>query len=356
MRIIQMLPVMAFGDAIGNDTLSLDDTLNRSGFKAEIYAMFIDERLTNRVKKIDSYKCDSEDIILYHLSTGSPMNYDISEYDCKRIIMYHNITPGHFFARYDANAQEVCDSGLRAAGYLKKKADLCLADSEYNKQELEEMGYKCPIEVLPILIAFDDYKKKPNGRVVQKYTDDYVNIVFTGRVAPNKKHEDLIASFYYYKKYINPKSRLILVGRHDFFPEYYRRLQKYAERLELEDVIFTGQVKFDEILAYYKVADVFVCLSEHEGFCVPLVESMMFDVPVIAYDSCAVGETLGGSGLLLEDKSPQVVAEAIHLVIQNKNLRTQLIENQRKRLRDFEHDKIKEKFLKVMQEFTAGER
>lgn len=356
MRIIQMLPVMAFGDAIGNDTLSLDDTLSKSGFKAEIYAMYIDERLTNRVKRIDSYKCEPDDIILYHLSTGSPMNYDISEYDCKRIIMYHNITPGHFFAQYDVNAKEVCDSGLRAAGYLKKKADLCLADSEFNKRELEEMGYKCSIEVLPILIAFDDYKKRPSGHVIQKYSDDYVNIVFTGRVAPNKKHEDIISAFYYYKKYINPKSRLLLVGRHDFFPEYYRRLQGYVEKLELEDVIFTGQVKFDEILAYYKVADVFVCLSEHEGFCVPLVESMMFDVPIIAYDSCAVGETLGGSGLLLKDKSPQVIAEAIHLVVEDKKLKNQLIENQQKRLCDFQHDKIKEKFLNIMQEFIAGEK
>lgn len=166
----------------------------------------------------------------------------------------------------------------------------------------------------------------------------------------------MISAFYYYKKYINPKSRLLLVGRHDFFPEYYRRLQRYVEKLELNDVIFTGQVKFDEILAFYRVADVFVCLSEHEGFCVPLVESMMFDVPVIAYDSCAVGETLGGSGLLLKDKSPQVVAEAIHLVVEDKKLRNQLIENQQKRLCDFQHDKIKEKFLDIMQKFIEGEK
>ena len=173
-------------------------------------------------------------------------------------------------------------------------------------------------------------------------------IVFTGRVAPNKKHEDLIATFSYYKKYINPKSRLLLVGRYDFFPEYYRRLQKYVEQLGVEDVIFTGQVKFPDILAYYKVADVFLCLSEHEGFCVPLVESMMFDVPVIAYDSCAVGETLGGCGLLLNDKTPAVVAEAIERVRTDERLKHTIIENQKIRLKYFEHSRINAQFIDII--------
>ena len=107
--------------------------------------------------------------------------------------------------------------------------------------------------------------------------------------------------------------------------------------------------ELDEILAYYKLADVFVCLSEHEGFCVPLVEAMFFDVPVIAYDSCAVGETLGGSGLLLQDKTPAVVGEAIHRVVSDEKLKQQIIANQRIRLKDFEHDRIKEKFLKTLE-------
>ena len=355
MRIIQIVPIMAFGDAIGNDTLALNDTLNENGYTAEIYAKHVDERLNGSVKLLDTYQCQQDDVIIYHLSTGSDVNYEISEYPCRIVIMYHNITPGHFFTKYDIEAQKVCDSGRRAAGYLKKKADFCLADSGYNKAELIEMGYTCPIEVLPILIAFDDYKKKPNAQVIRKYKDGWENIVFTGRVAPNKKHEDIIAAFSYYKKYINPKSRLLLVGRHDFFPGYFGRLQKYVERLGVQDVIFTGQVKFDEILAYYEVADVFVCLSEHEGFCVPLVESMMFDVPIIAYDSCAVGETLGGSGLLLKDKRPEVVAEAIRMIMTDSKLKQQLIEGQRERLKDFEHDVIKEQFLGIVRKYITGE-
>ena len=120
------------------------------------------------------------------------------------------------------------------------------------------------------------------------------------------------------------------------------------EQLGVEDVIFTGQVKFPDILSYYKVADVFLCLSEHEGFCVPLVESMMFDVPVIAYDSCAVGETLGGSGLLLNDKTPAVVAEAIERVRTDERLKQTIIENQKIRLKYFEHSRINAQFIDII--------
>lgn len=212
------------------------------------------------------------------------------------------------------------------------------------------------MEVLPILIAFDDYKKEPDKKIIKAYDDDWVNVVFTGRVAPNKCPEDIIAAFYYYKKNIQPKSRLFLVGRYDGMPAYKTQLDVYVKQLGLEDVYFTGHVKFDEILAYYHIADVFVCLSEHEGFCVPLVEAMYFGVPIIAYDSTAIGDTLGGSGLLLQDKSPAIVGEAIRLVAENKELRDRLVMGQKERLKDFAHDKIKKNFLEIMQKFLAEDK
>lgn len=357
MRVIQMLPILAYGDAIGNDTLTLGETLKENGYDTKIYAQHIDQRIQSALTdSVEHYQCRPDDVIIYHLSTGNDMNYKLSEYNCRKIIRYHNVTPPEFFEGYDANMVEVCASGLRAARYLAKKADHCFSVSEFNHQELIQMGYTCDRDIIPILIAFDDYAKTPNAKVLKKYKNDgYVNIVFTGRVAPNKKHEDLIAAFAYYKKYINYKSRLILVGNQMTTPGYYPKLSAYIEKLGVEDVVFTGHVRFDEILAYYKIADVFLCLSEHEGFCVPLVEAMYFDVPIVTYDSCAIGETLGGSGIMLEDKSPEVVAEAINLVVSNPQLRDQIVEGQRKRLKDFEHDKIKEKFLNSVQRFLEGE-
>ncbi len=353
MRIIQMLPIFAYGDAIGNDVITLYETLKENNYDTAIYACHVDDRVPQGIADtIDKYEEQPGDLIIYHLSTGSDMNYKVTQYNARLVIMYHNITPESFFTLYDRGAYDVCYKGLRAAKYLAKKAEFCFADSEFNKSDLRAMGYTCDIEVLPILIAFEDYKKKPNAKVISKYTDDYTNIVFTGRVVPNKKQEDLIAAFYYYKKYINPKSRLLIVGRHDVFAEYYRQLEWYVDKLGVEDVVFTGQVKFDEILAYYKVADVFLCLSEHEGFCVPLVESMVFDVPVIAYDSTAIGETLAGSGLLLQEKSPEVVAEAIHYVMTHDDVKQQMIENQRTRLAYFEHDRIKQQFLAAIEKLV----
>lgn len=350
MRIIQMLPVLAFGDAIGNDTVTLKNTLQDAGYETEIYAEVIDSRLPEQTAKpVDMYKEMPDDIIIYHLSTGSDLNYRFEKYQCRKVIMYHNITPPSFFQKYNAEAAQSCRDGLAAADFLSDKVSFCFADSSFNKQDLRSMGYECDIEVLPILIAFKDFEKRPNPAIIRKYkNDDYVNIVFTGRVAPNKKHEDLIRSFYCYKKYINPKSRLFLVGSYGINDRYYQKLAKYVEMLDLDDVYFTGHIKFDEILGYYSIADVFLCLSEHEGFCVPLVEAMYFKVPIIAYDSCAVGETLGGAGLLMKEKSPEMIAEAINKVITDKELREKILKNQVERLKYFEHDRIKKQFLEAV--------
>ena len=234
MRIIQMLPTFAYGDAIGNDTLALQDTLRKAGYETEIYADVIDAKLgKDAAKQAKDYSYKEEDVIFYHLSTGSDLNYKITEYPGRRIIMYHNVTPPQFFKGFNPDAEKACADGLRAARYLAKKTDLCIVDSAFNKMDLLAMGYDCPMEVLPVLIAFDDYKKEPDKKVIKAYDDDWVNIVFTGRVAPNKCPEDIIAAFYYYKKNIQPKSRLFLVGRYDGVPAYKAQLDAYVKQLAL---------------------------------------------------------------------------------------------------------------------------
>ena len=230
-------------------------------------------------------------------------------------------------------------------------AEYALADSEYNRQKLIRMGYKCPIDVLPILLDFDDYKKVPNKKILQKYDDKWVNIIFTGRIVPNKKQEDIISSFFYYKKYMNPKSRLFLVGSANGMEVYEKQLKLYVEQLHLEDVHFTGHVGFDDILAYYKIADVFLCMSEHEGFCVPLVEAMLFDIPIIAYDSTAIRGTLNGSGFLLKEKNFQEIAGVINKVVSDCQLNEAILTNQRIRLNDFKQEIILKQFENFLKRF-----
>lgn len=353
MKVVQILPTISFGDAVSNDAIALGNAIRMMGYHNSIFAENIDNRLPKNTAKLISMipELSDEDIVIYHLSTGTDLNYKIKEISGKKLMIYHNITPPHFLQPYNFEAAQRCGEGLKGAQYLADKVEYVLADSNYNKRDLESMGYQCKIDVLPILIAFEDYKKKPNEKILKKYDDDWVNIIFTGRIAPNKKQEDVIAAFYYYKKYLNPKSRLFLVGSGSGMASYVSRLKKYVRELGLSDVYFTGHVKFDEILAYYRIANVFLCMSEHEGFCVPLVEAMFFDVPIIAYDSSAVGDTLGGSGLLIEEKNFGEIAGLIDRIVSDSELRDKVLFNQRIRLEDFNHDKILNQFEKYLKGF-----
>lgn len=356
MRIIQLLTSISYGDAVSNDVIALQEVLWRNGYATAIYAENIDtrisEKLAKRINKMPKLK--KEDIILYHLSTGTELNYRLTEYPARKIVIYHNVTPSYFFKGYSKSMEELCAKGIAGLQYLVDKVDYCIADSEYNRQDMVGAGYRCKIDVLPILIPFSDYKKKPDSNVIRRYGDDgYTNILFTGRLAPNKKQEDVISAFYMYQKYYNPKSRLFLVGSYRGMQVYYQRLKGYAEKLGVKNVFFTGLIKFEEILAYYSIADLFLCMSEHEGFCVPLAEAMCFDVPIVAYDSSAIGDTLGGAGVLLKDKNHMETAGVIHYIMNDEKIRAQIIKGQQERLRHFEHDRIEQQFLKYINQFLG---
>ncbi len=357
MKIIQFLPTLAFGDAVGNDTRALGKAICEMGFDTHIYAEAVDSRLPKGTADdlcAGMPDISENDIIIYHLSTGSKLNYSLENYKCRKMMVYHNITPPHFFDGYNMTAMSNAQYGLDGMKHLSDKFDYCTADSDFNRQDLINAGYKCPVDVRPILIPFEDYETKPDSGIIKKFSDGWTNIIFVGRIAPNKKQQDIISSFCYYKKNINPRSRLIFVGSYNGMERYYNRLLDYVKALELDDVIFTGHIKFPEILAYYRIADIFLCMSEHEGFCVPLVEAMYFEVPVIAYKSCAVPYTLGGSGILTDNKNPIEIAMLIDRIVNDKSLRDFIISGQKKRLEDFSYEKIKNIFEKQLKNFIAG--
>lgn len=356
MRIIQILPTLSFGDAIGNDTIALKGAIRDMGYETEVYAENIDKRLPAGsgldISKLSGLKKD--DIILYHKSTGTDLTFKIDEFKCRRIMVYHNITPPEFFRPYSPAATALTEYGYKGVEYLKDKVEYCLADSSYNRSDLLRMGYTCPIDVRPILIRFEDYKQTPDEETIRKYSDGKKNLIFVGRIAPNKKQEDVIRAFYHYKK-LNPESRLILVGSYSGMENYYNRLVKYAAALGLkDDVVFTGHIKFSAILAFYRIADVFVCMSAHEGFCVPLAEAMFFDVPIVALDTSAISDTLGGSGFLVDDNDPVFVSRVIDRVLNDEALRNELISGQRRRLEDFSYEKIRDTFTEQLKNFIAA--
>lgn len=355
LRIVQLLPTLSYGDGIGNDALAIDAILKEMGHATKIYAENIDPRIKKRLaENVDNMpKLGKNDIIIYHLSTGTDLNERLADYEGRKIVIYHNVTPAHFFKEYSISAMQLCERGRAAIDSLKDVADYCLVVSAFNGQELIERGYKCKIDILPILIPFEDYEKTPNKAIVKKYSDDWINIVFVGRVTPNKKQEDVIRTFYFYKKHINPKSRLFLVGSYNGLERYYDRLKNYVKELQLEDVYFTGHIKFDEILAYYRIADAFLCMSEHEGFCIPLLEAMYFKIPIVAYTCPGVKETLAYAGLKQEEKDFKVAAEMIHMLMQKEEFRKSIVEEQNRRLNDFAYEKTREKFIGYLKGFMA---
>lgn len=357
MKVIQLLPTIAFGDAVGNDTLALDRVIREMGLKTAIYAENIDRRIpAGTAQTYDTFPdLSDDDVILYHASTGTRINSELPNLAGKKVMIYHNITPPEFFRPYSSAAEALCMTGYEGIRFLSDKVAYVIADSEFNRQDLLKMGFRCPIDVCPILIPFEDYEKEPNRKLLRKYDfDGYTNLLFLGRIAPNKKQEDVILTFAYYKKYINPRSRLFLVGTWKGMESYYQRLQDYVKLLELEDVIFTGGVPFADILAYYRIADCFVCMSEHEGFCVPLVEAMFFHVPIVAYECCAVPETLGGGGLLLPKKDPKLAALAINRLLTDPALLESVREAQGRRLTELQYDAVMPRFRMLLNNFIGS--
>lgn len=353
MKIIQILPTVSYGDAVSNDALALDRIIKSMGLDTEIYVETAGKNLP--VKNIVNLKNISpNDIIIYHMSTGTDLNFSLGRTICRKIMIYHNITPPEFFRPYSHEMFALTNYGYMGLEYLKNTFNMCLADSEFNKSQLIEYGYRCPIEVRPVLIPLRNYRKAPDRYIINKYSDGWTNIIFVGRIAPNKKQEDVIKTFYYYKK-INPKSRLILVGSWAGMENYYNRLKKYTEILGLDDVIFTGHITFDEIIAYYQVADIFLCMSRHEGFCVPLVEAMFFNIPIVALDAGAVPETLGESGILLPDNDPFYAVETISRILSDETFRRDILKKQKKRLSDFSYRKTGSLFRKILTDFINGE-
>lgn len=355
MQIVQIVPTLAYGDAVGNDAMAIKKILHNAGYKTEIYAESVVKPLDKTAaKSIDKlYELGKENVAILHLSTGAKINSDFADLTCRKIVRYHNVTPPKFFAKNDSHTEAINKWALQNVTFLADKVDYCLAVSEFNKVDLVKIGYQCRIDVLPILIPFDDYKKKSDEKIIKKY-QKMPMVLFTGRIVPNKKIEDIIRAFYIYKKYYNPKAVLVLAGSYKETDIYYRKLATYINRIGAKDVVFTGHIRFDEILAYYHCADIFLCQSEHEGFCVPLVEAMFFQIPVIAYKSSAIPFTLGKSGILMETKEPLLVAGMMNCVHENKQLREQIIEEEERRLEDFSYEIVKEQFLQFIDDFIKN--
>ena len=354
-RVIQIIPSVGYGDAVGNDCLAIAKALSAMGYKTGVYAKVIDKRIREGLVQDFSKlpRLSRDDVVILNHCTGRDLCESFKKMNGRKMMIYHNITPPRFFEGFSREMAENLSEGYGQTRALASAVEYCMPISEFNASDLRNMGYTCPMFIRPVLIPFDDYKKSPDKSVMDKYgRDGFTNILFVGRLVPNKKQEDVIKAFAYYQKNVNERSRLFLVGNDRGMEKYSSALKRYALALGCENVVFTGHTGFEEILAYYRLADVFLCMSEHEGFCVPLVEAMFFDIPIIAYDSCAVPETLGGSGVLIKDKDPVFVSMLMDRLVRDKELREKIIEGQRERLKDFSYENVRARFEEGVRAFA----
>jgi glycosyltransferase involved in cell wall biosynthesis len=328
-RVPQLLAALSYGDAISNEALAIQRHLRDQGFESDIFAEKVHPRMAHLARPLWEYRevSSAETVCLFHFSIGSAAGRLIHHAPDRLVAIYHNITPATFFLGFHPHLAGLVYHGRRELAAFAPRTELALGDSEFNRRELEQAGF-ARTGVLPIVLDLSLYDRPPSPVVGRLYDDDRVNILFVGRIIPNKRIDDLVRTFAVYQRWIQPRSRLLLVGDHRGFERYLDRLQELVRELRLDEVVFTGQVDDDELYACYRLADVLLCLSEHEGFCVPLQEAMRFGVPVIAFDAGAVRETLRGGGILLREKRPEVVAELIEGVLSDAALRKAVLATQ----------------------------
>ena len=351
----QLLPNFSYGDAIGNDVLGIQKVLRSWGVASEIYAQHIHPKLAGVARPIWEYREMSgfNRVLIFHFSIGSEVSEFVRRLADRKILIYHNITPPHFFRGINPEVERRCALGLEELKLLAPHFDLALGVSEYNRQELERVGFK-KTGVLPIFLDFKDYYLAPEEPLKKDLTDGRINILHVGRIAPQKKIEDLIRVFYLFQKRHRPDSRLILVGTDSGMRNYRRALQKMTEDLGLlEKVLFAGFATFRELVTYYSQAQAYLCLSEHEGFCVPLMESMFFGLPVITYLTGGIPETLGGAGIGLKEKNWEEIAETLALVVGDPAFREQIIAGQKERLQDLTLDKNSARLRVLLEPFLG---
>jgi glycosyltransferase involved in cell wall biosynthesis len=358
MKIIQVLPTLSFGDAVGNDVLAIRDMIRGMGYETAIYADRIDKRLPkdSGIPIRAMPKIQEEDVLIYHGSTGDSLNLWITRLGGRKVMRYHNVTPPEFFRGYSEESRARSENGLREMRLSAWNYPYGISVSDFNRLDLRRLGFTCPIDTCPIVIPFSDYEKEPDEEVIRRYSGDgYVNLLFVGRIAPNKKQENVIRAFAEYQREYEKKSRLFLVGSSAGMEGYLERLQEYVKELGIEEsVIFPGQISFRAILAYYRIADVFVCMSEHEGFCVPIVEAMFFDKPIVALRAAAIPETLGKAGLLLEDSEPMIAAAAINRIVKDKDLQGLLKKERRKQLEKYTYEAVSKRMSGYIEKFANG--
>jgi L-malate glycosyltransferase len=303
--------------------------------------------VTHLTEPYTSWKPTPDAVVIYQMAIGSPVADRLTTDDVSLVIDYHNFTPVEFFASWEPPLTRGSQWGRAQLEVLAPRAVLGLADSSYNESELIAAGC-ATTQVAPILIDTTEFDRDLDPDLVDQLTSPHPTWLFVGRIAPNKAQHDIIAALAAYHRHYDPTAQLRLVGGTSS-PRYEAALRAYATDLGIAHAVdITGPVTPAELTAHYATADVFCCLSDHEGFCVPLLEAMHHQLPIVAHASTAIPETLGNAGLLLDDKQPTTVAAAAHRALTDTHLQHTLTTNATHRLEHFHLDNTRTTILDTL--------
>jgi L-malate glycosyltransferase len=352
----QLVHTLSYGDAISTEALALQRALRSLGYRSEIFSIHCHPRLVGKAHSVSEFGASSAADIILHYSLGSPLNDLYRNWDRgRRTLIYHNITPPHWYRTINSRVADDIERGITELPELCRRSDSVWADSPFNAREIEALGFSA--EVLDLLVDPSRWSSPRNEALYQSVASSSgIQALHVGRLAPNKCIEDIIKSFYFLQKYIDPEARLRLVGIDTDTELYSFSLRELANYLGIGDhVEFVGPLADDEVRSMYEASDVYVCMSEHEGFCLPLIEAMHFELPVIAFDAGAVRDTLGDAGVLVSEKRHAEIAQLMARVATQGPTRDLLVRRGRARVEAFSEERFTARVRSLVQHGSAAQ-
>jgi len=350
----QILPNLSYGDAISNQARAIRKLLRSQGYHSKIFVRYIDPKVQDECEPFEPKNLNENDGLIYHHSIGFEYTQNAVDHKGKKALIYHNITPKDFFEPYNEEFAKILQDGRNDLKNFSNIFDFNYGVSQFNIDELNNNNFR-DCKVLPLIISSDKWNFIPDSEVIRQYSNNNKNILFTGRLAPNKKQTDLVKMMSYLVQ-INPNTRLIIVGSGDKQDPYVKEFYNLINFYNLEDnVTVTGHVSEAELKSYFMIADLFVSMSEHEGFGVPLIEAMWFDIPVVAYKSTAVPETLAEAAFMFTDKKDMLsIAGLVNIILNDEEIRVQIIKEQRVVRDKFSFKNIENQYLELIEDLVNG--
>lgn len=349
-RIHQFHSGSAYGDAVTNSMLLLRRHLVSLGFESNIFVEHLDPALDHELRPYTHLEDElsADDVLIIHHSMGHDRIEWLMSLKCRKWLLYHNITPADFFPD-GSPFHKYALLGRRQLVQIQYCIERAFAVSEYNAHELREVGY-VDVGVIPVLVDDAKFSDIFRPRCLEVATGRPWTVLFVGRVCQNKGHGDLIEAVKFWKKrYLAQPIQFVCVGSFDAGDPFYQELRASVDEAGMNDAfLFTGKLLDKELLDWYARADCYLSLSRHEGFGVPLIESMLSGLPVVALSRAAVPETMGGAGVLIDSAEPELVCRQLARLLRNRARRKEIIRGQSRRARQFGAPHIRRTLREVL--------